>query len=83
MAAVPAHLKLALSAADAGHLVDLSEPAIRRLVADGVIARMPGTTRLLIARIELERWAASSSPESLKVWEASYGRPVQMSVGAA
>lgn len=59
----PAHLKLALNAADAGDLVGgISETSIRRLVEQGHLARVPHTDRLLIARIELERWVASGRP---------------------
>lgn len=56
---VPTHLKIAVSAREAGELLDMSEPAVRRLVAAGVLARIPHTGRLLIARTELERFAAS------------------------
>lgn len=80
--ATPPHLKLALSVTDAADLFSLSEASIRRAITDKTIARVPHTERVLIARIELERWAASSSTEAMKVWEASYGRPVQMSVAS-
>jgi hypothetical protein len=78
-AKMPAHLKLALGVADAAALTDLSEPMIRRMIRDGVLAPIPNMNRVLIARVELDRWAASSRPELLELWEASFGRPGQAS----
>lgn len=59
-AAVPVHLKLALSADEAGVMVGLSPASVRRLVVAGVLARVPHTDRLLIARAELERYVTST-----------------------
>ena len=56
--------KLALSAAEAGELVGVSEKTIRNLVRDGKLARVPDTDRLLIARAELERWVTSTMGEA-------------------
>ena len=51
--------KLAYSVPEVAVMVGLSAPAVRRLVARGVLARVPHTQRLLIARVELERWVGS------------------------
>lgn len=51
--------KLAYSVPEVAAMVGLSEPAVRRLVARGVLTRVPHTERLLIARVELERWVGS------------------------
>lgn len=58
---VPVHLKLAWSIEEAAAMVGLSDRTIRKLVADGVIAKVPNTDRLLIARVELARWVNSTS----------------------
>jgi excisionase family DNA binding protein len=52
--------KLALSVADVSELTDLSDSAVRALVEQGHLSRVPHTGRLLIARCELDRWLASS-----------------------
>lgn len=56
---LPIDRRIALTAAEAGELVGVSEATIRRLVDDGHLARVKHTTRLLIARCELDRWVAS------------------------
>jgi len=57
--------KLALSAAEAGELVGVSESMIRHLVRKGKLARVPDVgDRLLIARVELERWVTSTVGEA-------------------
>ena len=57
--------KLALSVGEAGQLVGLAPSSIRRLIAEGVISRVPGTDRVLIARRELERWVNSTSDKDV------------------
>ncbi|MFT3854785.1 MAG: helix-turn-helix domain-containing protein [Ilumatobacteraceae bacterium] len=61
-AVVPVHLRIAVGLDGAAALTDLSPPTIARLVKDGVLARVPGTDRVIIARIELDRWVASGRP---------------------
>lgn len=58
--AVPTHLKLALSIPEAAEMVSLSEASLRRLVNEGVLARVPHTERVLIARAELDRYVTST-----------------------
>lgn len=60
MANVPIEQRLALSIPQAGELVGLSARTVRRLVDSGVLARVPHTERVLIARAELERWVTST-----------------------
>jgi len=55
---LPIDRRIALSAAEAGELVGVSEATVRRLVEDGHLARVKHTSRLLIARCELNRWVA-------------------------
>lgn len=52
--------KLALSVPEAAELVSLSDSAVRRLIAEGTLARVPDTDRVLVARAELERWVNST-----------------------
>lgn len=59
---VPVHLKAALSVSEVTELVGLSDKAIRRLVATGVLRRVPHTSRLLISRAELDRWLHEMEP---------------------
>jgi excisionase family DNA binding protein len=54
--AIPAHLKLALSVREVADLCSISTPTVRRLVAEGVLPRVPHTERVLIARTSVERW---------------------------
>lgn len=56
---VPLNERLALSPAEAGSLLGVSESLVRRLINDGVLARVPHTERVLIARTELERFVTS------------------------
>lgn len=56
---VPFSERLAFSAAEAGSLIGASESLVRRLVAEGKLARVPHTERLLIPRAELERFVTS------------------------
>lgn len=48
--------KLALSVSEAAKLVSLSESSIRRLIADGILARVPHTERVLVPRTSLEAY---------------------------
>lgn len=57
---VPPHLKLAVDVDAAADLVSVGTSTIRRLVDEGVLARVPHTQRVLIARRELERWVEST-----------------------
>lgn len=59
---VALHLRVALTADEAGALLGLSGGSVRRLVETQVLARVPHTTRLLIARAELDRFATSTMP---------------------
>lgn len=59
-ATLPTHLKIALSVPEAASMVGLSGTAVRRLIDRGVIARVPHTERVLVARAELERWVTSN-----------------------
>lgn len=60
---VPTHLKIAVGPAEAGELVGgVSASTINRLIERGVLARVPHTDRVLIARSELDRWVASGRP---------------------
>lgn len=61
---VPVHLKAALSVPEITEMVGLSAPAVYRLVERGVLARVPHTSRLLVARAELDRWVTSTMPRS-------------------
>ena len=58
---IPADRKIAVSVPEAAELLSLSAPSVRRLITSGVIARVPHTDRVLIARAELERFATSSA----------------------
>jgi len=53
---VPTHLKLALSVREVADLCSILTPTVRRLVAEGVLPRVPHTERVLIARTAVERW---------------------------
>ena len=57
---VPIHLKLALTVPESAAMIGLSDSSIRRLIDQGVIARVPHTDRVLIARAELERYVTST-----------------------
>lgn len=59
----PLHLRIALTVPEAAELVGLSAPTIRRLIADKKLARVPDTDRVIIARLELERWATGTARE--------------------
>lgn len=59
----PLHLRIALTVPEAAELVGLSAPTIRRLIADKKLARVPDTDRVIIARLELERWATGVARE--------------------
>lgn len=59
---VPVWHKSSLSVAEAAAMSGESETSIRRLVRKGVLARVPSTGRLLIARAELDRWVQSTMP---------------------
>ena len=61
-ATVPVHLKAALSVPEITEMVGLSAPAVYRLVEQGVLARVPHTSRLLVARAEIDRWVTSTMP---------------------
>lgn len=53
--------RLALTVPQTAALVGLSTASIRRLIADGVLARVAHTDRVLIARAELDRWLSERS----------------------
>lgn len=55
----PLHLRIALTVPEAAELVGLSAPTVRALVHKGVLARVPDTDRVIIARVELDRWVNS------------------------
>lgn len=59
----PLHLRIALTVPEAAELVGLSAPTVRALVHKGVLARVPDTDRVIIARVELERWATGAARE--------------------
>lgn len=54
--AVPASEKLALSVPEVAQIVGISTSSVRRLIADGVLPRVPHTERVLVARTAVERW---------------------------
>jgi excisionase family DNA binding protein len=41
---------------DVADLVGISTSSVRRLIADGVLPRVPHTERVLVARTAVERW---------------------------
>lgn len=49
--------KVALTPAEAGALIGLSDAQVRRMVARGDLAPVPHCSPLRIARTELDRWA--------------------------
>lgn len=54
--------RLAHNVADAAALLDISESAIRRLIADGYLATVPHLGRTVrIAHVELARFAAAKT----------------------
>lgn len=58
-AAVPAEARLAVRVPMAAQLISVSESEVRRMVADGRLARVPHTgSSVVIARTELERFVA-------------------------
>lgn len=61
MPEIPTHLKLALTVPEAAAMIGLGNSSIRRLIEDGVLARVPHTNRVLIARAELERFVTSTT----------------------
>lgn len=60
MNTIPIHLRLALTVPQSAAMVGISDTSIRRLIAQGVLATVPHTDRVLIARVELERWVTST-----------------------
>lgn len=62
---VPLWRRIALSSPEAAEMLGLSDKSIRRLVEIGALARLPHTQRLLIARVELDRFAASGAPAEI------------------
>jgi excisionase family DNA binding protein len=58
---VPRHLKIALSVQDVAALCSISTPTVRRLVAEGVLPRVPHTERVLIPRSAVERWVEGAA----------------------
>lgn len=58
MIELPIESKLWLSLDEASAMTGLSPSTLWRLVAQGLIARVPHTKRRLIARAELERFGA-------------------------
>ena len=57
---VPLRDRIALNVDEAGALLGLSGSAVRRLIDDGVLGRVPHTNRVLVARVELDRFAAQA-----------------------
>lgn len=52
---VPLHLKIALSVPEAAALISCSDWTVREMIRKGVLARVPHTDKVLIARTELDR----------------------------
>lgn len=61
MTTVPLCERLALSPAEAAALIGVSESTIRRLVAEGVIARVAHFEPMRISRVELDRVCATKA----------------------
>lgn len=57
---VPINLRVALTVPEAAAMVGISDTALRRLITKGVLATVPHTDRVLIARVELDRWVTST-----------------------
>jgi excisionase family DNA binding protein len=53
---VPVESKLALSVSEVADICGISTSLVRKLVARGVLPRVPHTERVLIARTAVERW---------------------------
>ena len=53
--------KLALSVQDVAAVCGISQSAVRKLVREGVLPRVPHTDRLLVARTAVERWVESGA----------------------
>jgi excisionase family DNA binding protein len=64
MEAVPLSERTGLSCAEVAALNGMSEATVRRLVRDGVLARVRHTQRVVIARTEMERWLTDTAVAS-------------------
>ena len=53
---LPVSQKLALSVSEVALVCGISTSLVRKLVAQGVLPRVPHTDRVLIARASVERW---------------------------
>lgn len=60
---VAIHLKASLTPAEVFALTGVSDSSVRRLVADGKLARVPDIDRVLIPRLEIDRWLAGRPRE--------------------
>lgn len=60
----PLHAKLALNPEEVESLTGVAARTVRDLVKNGHLARVPHTARILIARVELDRWLTSSEQGS-------------------
>ena len=56
MLEIPLTEKLALTPSEVEALTGISERHVRECVKQGVVRRVPHTSRILIARVELDRW---------------------------
>ena len=56
--AVPTHLKLALSVREVAEMCSIST-SVDKLIAQGVLPRVPHTGRVLVPRSAVERWVNS------------------------
>ena len=54
--AVPTHLKLALSVREVAEMCSISVTTVDKLIAQGVLPRVPHTGRVLVPRSAVERW---------------------------
>lgn len=57
--AVPTHLKLALSVREVAEMCSISTTSVDKLIAQGVLPRVPHTGRVLVPRTAVERWVNS------------------------
>lgn len=59
----PLHLKLALTPEQVDELTGVAARTVRDLVKAGHLARVPHTSRILIARAEVDRWLAGGQQQ--------------------
>lgn len=60
MTATPIAERLAYGVDELAAAVGVSPTSIRRLIASGILARVPYTDRVLVARTEVDRWLNST-----------------------